>query len=144
MAMASGQPPGLSANTSPGAGVSAPMTTAMMGMRLGQERTWQAAVWTLTAMANACRYGAAMAMIMVPPPVLSANTSPGAGESATMTTAMMGMQLSAGATDVAGSGVGLNCDGQYLWYADSDGDTWVNHHGFVCANTSQAQAVGHQ
>ncbi|MBX2912300.1 MAG: T9SS type A sorting domain-containing protein [Cyclobacteriaceae bacterium] len=69
--------------------------------------------------------------------VLSANTSPGAGESATNDDCDDGdAAFNPGATDVAGSGVDLNCDGQYLWYVDSDGDTYGSTTTVLSANTS--------
>ena len=69
--------------------------------------------------------------------VLSANTSPGAGESATNDDCDDGdAAFNPGATDVAGSGVDLNCDGQYLWYVDSDGDTYGSTATVSSGNTS--------
>ena len=69
--------------------------------------------------------------------VLSANTSPGTGESATNDDCDDGdAAFNPGATDVAGSGVDLNCDGQYLWYVDSDGDTYGSTTTVLSANTS--------
>ncbi len=57
--------------------------------------------------------------------VSSTNASPGAGESATNDDCDdASASINPGAVDVAGSGIDSNCDGNYLWFVDADGDTY--------------------
>ena len=72
--------------------------------------------------------------------VLSANASPVVGESATHDDCDDNdPAFNPGATDVAGSGVDLNCDGKYLWFVDNDGDTYGSSTTVLSVNASPAE-----
>ncbi|HNP06646.1 MAG TPA: MopE-related protein [Cyclobacteriaceae bacterium] len=69
--------------------------------------------------------------------VSSTNASPGVGESATGDDCddLVATTNPAG-TDIAGSGIDANCDGNYLWYVDADGDTYGSTTTIASTNTS--------
>lgn len=77
-------------------------------------------------------YGSAMT-------VSSNHSSPGIGESATHDDCNDSNGLiNPSAIDVAGSGVDANCDGQYIWFVDSDGDGF----GSTATNASNNSTQG--
>ncbi|MBX2942966.1 MAG: thrombospondin type 3 repeat-containing protein [Cyclobacteriaceae bacterium] len=73
--------------------------------------------------------------------VSSTNASPGAGESATADDCddLVATTNPAG-IDVAGSGIDSNCDGNYLWYVDADGDTYGSM--VTASSTNASPGVG--